>query len=414
MSGLIATIHSLNRNARRYFAMYALVMGAYFGVSGVLLNLYLIRLGFGAAFVGSINGLSLAATALMSAPAAALGRRFGTRPTMLAGMMLSIAGNAIVPAAGLLPKALVAAGIVGGSLLHFGGGALYAANWSPYFMEIIEEKERPRLFSLRAAVQPLATFAGSLLAGVLPRAVSALVDRPLSQPLPYGLALVATPALMLAAFLAMLGTDRLQPPRASAAGGPRSSPFPLAPVVALAAVGLLRQGSLWVARSFYNVYMDRELHTPTALIGVVAAIGQLAAVPASFLMPASVRRWGRPVTVVLGTLGMAVGLVLLASIRHWLGVAAGFLALMAAYTVGYSAFDLFQQELVAAEWRPVVAGACLAGNMVGSSIMVLSSGFLVARLGFGGIFFLGAAVSCASALLFAVSFARRRAGGLAP
>ncbi len=407
MSGFVTAVASMNRNARRYFAMYALSMGGYFGISGVLLNLYLIRLGFGAAFVGMINGLSLAATAIMSTPSGALGRRFGTRATMLVGLFLSTIGNAVVPAAGSLPQPLVAAGIVGGSLFHFAGGALFAANWTPYFMEIIDEKDRSRLFALRSAVQPAATLAGSLVGGVLPRAVSSLVARPLSDPLPYRLALGAVPLLMLAAFVAMRGTDRLPPRRPSMPGQSTSGSLPLALILPLAAVGMLRQGSVWVARSFYNVYLDRDLRVSTALIGAVAAIGQLGAVPAALLMPASVRRWGKAVTVVLATLGMVAGLLLLGCVRHWIGVAAGFGIMMAAYTVGFSAFELFQQELVAAEWRPVVASACLMGNMIGSSIMVLSSGFLVARLGFTGIFLIGAGASCASALLFAAVFARR-------
>jgi MFS family permease len=181
-------IVSLDRNRRRYFAMYGLVMGGYFGITGVLLNLYLLRLGFDSGFIGLINGLSLASSAAVSTPAGALGRRFGSRSTILLGLLLSGAGAAVIPAAGSLPASLVAAGIVCGSLVFFSGGALYAANWAPYLMEISAQDERPRMFSLRAAVQPLATFVGSLAAGVLPRGVSGVVGRPLSDPLPYRLA----------------------------------------------------------------------------------------------------------------------------------------------------------------------------------------------------------------------------------
>ena len=262
------------------------------------------------------------------------------------------------------------------------------------------------MFSLRSAVQPLATFAGSLVAGVLPKGVSGVLDRPLSDPLPYRLALAAVRALMLLAFLVMRGTDRMPRVQPALPGESRTGRFPFLLILPLAGSGLLRQGSMWVARSFYNVYMDRELGASTALIGVVAAIGQLGAVPASLLMPALVRRWAKPVTVVVGTLGIVAGLVLLASIRHWLGVAAGFVVMMALSMMGYAAFELFQQELVAPEWRSVVAGIGLAANMIGSAIMVLSSGFLVARLGFRGVFLIGAAVSCASALLFAACYVR--------
>ena len=41
---------TLNPSIRRYLVIWALLGFGYFGIQGVLLNLYLIRLGFGAAF----------------------------------------------------------------------------------------------------------------------------------------------------------------------------------------------------------------------------------------------------------------------------------------------------------------------------------------------------------------------------
>lgn len=408
MGRLVSTITSLNRNARCYLAMYALVMGGFFGISSVLLNLYLLRLGLGNEFVGTINGASLAVSALMAAPGGALGRRFGTRTTMLAGLLVSTVGMAIVPAAGSLPAPIVPAAVLGGSLLFFAGGPLFASNWAPYLMQIIEERDRPDLFSLRSAIQPLATLLFSLLAGVLPRLFSGLLGVPLTHPLPYRVALAFSPALMLAAFFSMCGTDREPVVPRTTVRQPRGTRLPLAPVVVIAAAILLSRAGLWVARSFYNVYLDRELHTATAVIGVVAAAAQLGAIPAALLMPAAARRWGRPAAITVGTVGIAAGLALLAWLRHWIGAAAGFVVMMGSFTFVFAASDLFSQELVDPEWRSVVAAICLAASTGGSAVMVVSSGFLVGRVGFGGIFLTGAALALASAALFAAFFLRRR------
>ena len=42
---------TFNRSIWRYLIVWALLGFGYFGIQGVLLNLYLIRLGFGAAFI---------------------------------------------------------------------------------------------------------------------------------------------------------------------------------------------------------------------------------------------------------------------------------------------------------------------------------------------------------------------------
>ncbi len=382
MAGIFSGLASLDRNARRYLATYALSMGGYLGVITVLLNLYLVRLGFGNRFVGTINGLSLAIAAITSTPAGEIGRRIGPRAAILTGLVMGTAGVALIPAAGWLPGPLLPLGIVSGSLLLFFGGPLYAANWSPYLMEIVSEGDRVRLFSLRSA--PLAP-----------------------APLPAG------PDPLTGAHgrrIPRHARHRTHSRAGARAGGreaarPRTSPRAHP---AVAAAGLLRQGGVWVARSFYNVYLDRELDTPTALIGAVAAFAQLGAIPAPLLMPPLVRRWGKAAAVTVATLRIAGGLVVLAAVRHWLGVAAGFALLMASFMVATAAVELFQQELVAPEWRSVIAGICLTGNMAGSAVMVLSSGFLVERVGFGGIYSIGAAGACASAALFAAVFVRRR------
>ena len=67
-----------NRDVWLVLITWALMGFAYTGVFLVLFNLYLLRLGYGPEFVGIVNGVGLIA-ALVSLPAGALGKRWGSR-----------------------------------------------------------------------------------------------------------------------------------------------------------------------------------------------------------------------------------------------------------------------------------------------------------------------------------------------
>ncbi len=73
------------------------------GIYTVLLNLYLIRLGYGAVYVGIINGAGLGAAALFSVPAGALGRLMGLRRVMIIGTLLGATGMTTLPLVEFVP-----------------------------------------------------------------------------------------------------------------------------------------------------------------------------------------------------------------------------------------------------------------------------------------------------------------------
>ena len=67
----------LNRNFLLYMGGWAVTAFAYFGILGVLFNLFLLRLGFGAEFIGVLTGSGQLAWALCALPAGLYVRRFG-------------------------------------------------------------------------------------------------------------------------------------------------------------------------------------------------------------------------------------------------------------------------------------------------------------------------------------------------
>jgi MFS family permease len=76
------------------------------GIYPVLLNLYLLRLGFGGVRRPDQRRLSAARHALL--PAGALGARWGVRRMMIAGLSLTMVGRALLPVTELMPSALLA------------------------------------------------------------------------------------------------------------------------------------------------------------------------------------------------------------------------------------------------------------------------------------------------------------------
>src|SRR4029453_16949911 len=87
---------SFNRNIRLCLIAWALIGFGYFGVQGVLLNLYLLRLGFDTRFIGSLIASGQLVWGLAALPAGAIGRRMGLRAALIASAALNALGNVLL------------------------------------------------------------------------------------------------------------------------------------------------------------------------------------------------------------------------------------------------------------------------------------------------------------------------------
>src|SRR3954470_17998919 len=90
----------------RYFVAVALVGFAIDGgIYAVLLNLLLVRLGYGTEQIGLINAAGTLTFGLACLPAGVIGARWGSRQIMLLGLGLVAAGSLLLPLADMLPPA---------------------------------------------------------------------------------------------------------------------------------------------------------------------------------------------------------------------------------------------------------------------------------------------------------------------
>jgi MFS family permease len=405
------TLRRFNRDVRLCLVATALIgFTLSGGIYSVLLNLYLLRLGYGPEFIGLVNAMSPLAVVLSSFPAGAIGERWGSRNSIIAGLVLAGLGSGGLALGDFSPGPFRDGWILSTYLVVGAGMALYMVNVTPFLMDATSPQERNHVFSARVTFLPLAGFVGSLVGGLLPGLLAAALDTSLDRPVPYRYPLLIAAVLLLPAVFVMSlasgwsGTasrDSRMPDRPSVGS-------PVALIAFLAFIGFLRVMGEGAPRAFINVYLDADLNVPIAQIGLLLGVARLLAVPAGLVMPLIAARWGHERTIAFGALGVALSLLPLALIPHWLAAGLGFMAMTALAAIARSAFIVFVMEVVAPRWRAAMSGATTMSASISWAATAYGGGYLVAMLGYRGVFLVGAALTVTGAALFWGRFCRGR------
>jgi MFS family permease len=369
------------------------------GIYQVLLGLYLVRLGYGPEFVGLVYAIWGLTNALASLPAGLLMRRFSLRRTMIGGACLSIATLFLVPLAEILPQAARGAWITvvfGVTGLSF---ALLLTAIGPFIMMVTTDQERDHAFAAYYALIPLGGFLGSMVGGALPRLFASLLGVSIDAPAPYRYPLLLGALLCLPGLAALIATRehaRVYAEKTLSEAGRG----PLGLVTVIVGVIVLQGVASFAPSTFFNIYMDTDLNTSTARIGVLIGVAQLLSVPAPLLVPALVARWDRRKVIGTVALGTALSALLLALIPHWAGAGLGFVGVTALMMMWMSAIQPYVMTLVSPQWQATVSGATNLAMGVGSSVVAFAGGYIAAALGFPTLFLIGTGVTGAGVLLF--------------
>src|SRR5262245_5551920 len=186
------------------------------GIYAVLLNLYLLRLGYGTEQIGLINAVGTLTFGLSSLPAGALGARWGSRRMLLIGLCMLLVGCGLIPFADMIAPAWRLPWLLVNEIVLYIGLALYFVNTAPYIPAVVSTTQRNQIFSLQTGLLSLAAFVGSLVGGLLPPTVAALLGASNEQPAPYRYALLVAGLALLPAILAFRGA---RPNRGDEKGG---------------------------------------------------------------------------------------------------------------------------------------------------------------------------------------------------
>ncbi len=413
LTGYMQSLRGSHRNVLLLFSVSALLsFSAEGGINTVLFNLYILRLGFGPDTVGLINGVATLFWAAGSLLAGWLGTVWGVRKTALAGLLLTLVGAVMVPAASSVPSAQRVAWLALCALVGYIGLGLYFVNALPYLLQVTDVKNRVNIFAAATAVSTTAMVGGGLAGGVLPEWFALALGVTMDSAEPYGWTLALVPLFVLVAVLVFMqtrdpvGHGELDVAVAQAeTGGGLAAMYGV--IALLGFVRLLQVAALAGGLTFFNVYLDTELAVPTFWVGVALAGARLAGVPAALLGPAISQRLGLGKTVVVASVLTALAVLPLALVRTQLAASAGLIGLIVFSNIRYPAFSIYMLEVVPAKLRPMMSGVNDMAAGLSFAVVALLGGIVIVRHGYPVMFLAGGAATLLSALVFAV-FLRRR------
>jgi MFS family permease len=329
-------------------------------------------------------------------------------------MALMVGGCALVALADLVPPSARVPWLIANCVILYLGLALFFVNGAPFIMELVEESQRSAIFGAQTAVLALAAFAGSLVGGFLPQALSAPLGVSPDHPAAFRAALLVGALALAPAVATVLAArprrDTAPEPAAASAAG--ASVHPAAAVaVVLAVMGLVRLfqvAGIASTSAFFNVYLDAELDVPTAQIGLIVAIGRLLGAPAALATPLLTARFGDRSTVFWSSLATALAMLPLALLPHWSAAGLTFVGVVGLSSIRYASSMVYFMALVPPGRRGAVAGVTEMAAGISFTAMTFGGGYLIALVGYRGLFLLGAALTGLGALVFALAFRARR------
>ena len=404
MNGYLQAIKRFNINLRFFYAATAVHGFVFFGIYTLLLNLYLLRLGYGPKFIGLVNGVAPLVLASFSLPAGVISRRIGSRRALMIGYLGVSVGFGLLPLSEFVPMAIRESWIVLAYAGAWLSGALVIVNYSPFIMAETAVDQRSYAFAIQAALFPVSGFLGNLLGGVMPSFFARMGQVDLSSPLPYRNALLFGAFLYLFSVLLMSRTQetRLAVNLPSEQTSKRSvAPIKVIGVIAL--ISLLIVAGEWTMRVYLNVYLDTVLAVPTARIGGLTAVGQLLGLTA-LTSPFIIGRWGKRRTIIMGTVILSIAFIPLILVAHWMAVGFSFMLLIATSSVINPAFNIFSQSLVLPRWRTTMASGISMSTGLAIAMTALVGSVIILNFGFQTLFVIGAFIILLAAISFTLYF----------
>jgi MFS family permease len=400
-----------NQQARRFFMTIVALGFVIDGVYGVLLNLYLLRLGYDARFIGQVNSFGLLTFALVSLPAGLLGTRWAGSLMLRVGLGSILLGTFLLPLAEYSPTGWQETWFIVTYALIMTGYSLFFVNGAPFLMTVVEREKQTSAFALQTALLALAAFAGSLFGGTLPGFIADLYDFTLDSPEPYRYTMMFAALVILAAFciaLVMvkqpeLNSEELPVNDVNSGYKQRTGGFTTTMIVLIGAMSLVRflqVAGLATTSVFFNVYLDTQYAMPTSAIGIIASVSRLIAVPIVLLAPRLIKRTSTGNVAMWASLATAISLLPIALVPYWWGAAIGYISALSLTNLRFAAFIIYIMVLVPKRQQAVMVGAGEAAAGFSFAFMALAGGYLVTWVGFQQLFLLGAMLSGLGTLVF--------------
>lgn len=401
-----------NQQAWRFFMTVGALGFVIDGVYAVILNLYMLRLGYETQFIGQVNSAGLIAFALMSLPAGLFGARWTSGLMLRIGMGAILIGTVLLPMVEFIPIEWRAGWLMLTYAIVLSGFSLYFVNGAPFLMSTVSPQQQNSAFALQTAFLATAAFVGSLLGGNLPALIIQFFEFNLDDPQPYRYTLwLASLVTLIALGITMtivqapheVDEEELPNDKNEAMLEPKKQGITQTVIIIIGIMSLVRflqVAGLASVSIFFNVYLDTELAMSPSSIGTITAISRILIVPTVLIAPRLIRRSSNGTVATVGSLLTAIALVPVALIPNIWVVAPAYIFAVAATNLRFTAFIVYIMLIIPKKNQAVMAGAGEASAGFSFSVMALGGGYIATVFGFRELFLLGAFLSGLGTLIF--------------
>jgi MFS family permease len=360
-----------SRNARLFLSA-TFLNGFALGIWTVLLNLYLLDLGFREDFIGYMFLLSGLVAGLAAFPVGIVCDKIGRKKSLLTGVMAGSVFNAILVCTSN-PIPLLTVSLFGGF-----GGLFSVILWvvgPPFMMENSKPEERTHLFSMNLATWFLSNMAGSFAGGFLPEVFGSLLGVGNESVMAYRVTLTVSVVFLFLSFLPYFAIKERQYQKNNAT---MSSRLSLKAIQSRAVIsklvlttGLIGLGAGLIV-PFFNVFFKNKLQATPEHIGIIFALGNVMTAVGIVLAPVLSGRLGKVRAVVL-TQVSSIPFILGIAFSPNLGFASvSYLARGTLMVMGAPIYQNLAMEMVQTEERATTSGFTTMADRipraVGSSI----------------------------------------------
>ncbi len=280
----------------KLFLAYSLFSNIGIGVFMLLLNLYLVELGYNESFIGAFQSANTLAMAVVSVSLGVLINRFGVWKVVTIGLVFFLITSALATVVTQRELLLVMAALSGA------GTAFLFVPTMPFIVDLTNRRNRGNVAALAFSLNALAMTFGSLLGGFGSKAIAALVNVDMPSAAGYRATLIAGLLFATIGTVPLLMMSRSR--RTSLPGDPRPASEPddissfgdrrlvrrnMMMFIAIGGVMSLGAGAVF---PFYNVYLREELGASDRLIGLTYALGGITAAILGLFSPWVARHLG--------------------------------------------------------------------------------------------------------------------------
>ncbi|MGB7338600.1 MAG: MFS transporter [Phototrophicaceae bacterium] len=406
-----------NGQARRFFMTIIALGFVIDGVYAVLLNLYLLRLGYDTQFIGQVNSAGLMAFALMSLPAGFFGTRWTSGRMLRIGMGGILLGASLLPMVEFAPVAWRASGMMLTYSMVLAGFSLYFVNAAPFLMSTVNSEQQNNAFALQTALLALAAFFGSLFGGNFPALITQFSAFTIDDPQPYRYTLLLTVVVVLVALAITLtivqapDDDEEEVASNDIAADTANVSAPIVTkknitkgvmviIGIMSLIRFLQVAGLATTSIFFNVYLDTELGISTSMIGTITAFARILVVPTVLLAPRLIRRSSNGTVATVGSLLTALALLPIALFPNGWVAASAYIFAIAATNLRFTAFIVYIMVIIPKKNQGVMVGAGETAAGLSFAVMALGGGYIASIFGFRELFLLGAVLSGLGTLIF--------------